>query len=180
MKKRVFSLLLCIALLAAVLPAGMPSAFTAAEENELYKTENVTVPEGWDYVEVSTREELMDAAKKHGGWDTDGQPVFIRLMNDISVSNSSVGMEYSALIHINVWSTTVLDLNGHTIKGEISAEKNGDNHTWNTLLVILDYGLVPDLYFRIVDSVGGRRYPECAHRRGRAHQRPAAAGVSAV
>ena len=60
MKTRIPALLLCLAMLTALVPTGILSIpAAAAPDNNFCKTENVEVPAGWDYVEVSNAEELL-------------------------------------------------------------------------------------------------------------------------
>lgn len=158
MKKEITALLLCLTMLAPFIPSGIMSvpAVAAPEDYSAYKTENVEVPEGWDYVEVSTVKELLATCDRHGGiWNNDGQPMFVRLMADLEMEDRWVGKFNQACIFLVYCSTTVLDFNGHRIDCNINAYQNSDNHTWYGLQIELDYGVCPDFYFRIVDSVGG-------------------------
>ena len=157
MKKRVLSFLLCIVLLAGVLPTGTFGFTAAAEEENLYKTEDVEVPAGWDYIEVHNREELYRALSSHAWWENNGNPqkVFIRLMNNIGMSSDEIGKDGCDLLYASVCSSTTLDFNGHTISGYIRAYDNGSNLCWDCLNIRLLYGSDPDFTFRLVDSVGG-------------------------
>ena len=164
MKKKITVLLLCLAMLVTIIPTGIASIPAAATGGDgTYKTENVEVPEGWDYVEVSTVDELEQSTRRHNGWSTDGQPLFVRLTKDLEIDNTKTEKYDRALIQLNYWTSTIIDLNGHKITGFIVADKNGDNHTWYCLYIILNYGLVPDYTFRIVDSVGGGKIYLHAH-----------------
>ncbi len=156
MKKKFLSSLLLIAVLIGLLPSGgVIATVSAADDLTVYKTENVVVPEGWDYVEVSTVDELLATAERHGSWDNDGVPMFVRLTADLEMKDKWVGRFNQACICVSYRSTTVLDFNGHKIKCEINAAQNSDSHTWYGLQIQLCYGVCPDFYFRIVDSVGG-------------------------
>lgn len=156
MKKRIISLLLCMALLIGVMPMGL-FTLTANAADKLYKTENAEVPDGWDYIEVSTAEDLTSAMDKHSWWENDCHPqsVFIRLMSDITVSDENVSKNSHTLIYAALSNSTTVDFNGHKINGKIRAINNQDNKTWSTLSIRLYYGCVPDFTLRFVDSVGG-------------------------
>ncbi|MBO4501098.1 MAG: hypothetical protein J5760_02555 [Clostridia bacterium] len=157
MKKRMICLALAFVMIAALIPFGaieIPAA--AADDYSAFKTENVVVPEGWDYVEVSTVNELLATCERHGGiWSNDGQPMFVRLMADLEMKDRWVGRFNQACIFLGYASTTVIDFNGHRIDCDINAYQNYDNHTWYGLQIELEYGVSPDFYFRLVDSVGG-------------------------
>ena len=157
MKKRFVCLLLCVLLLAGLFPAGLSRFTVSAEEEKLYKTEDVTVPKGWDYIEVHNREELYKALSSHPWWENDSHPqkVFIRLMNNIGMSSDEIGKDGRDLLYASVCSSRTLDFNGHTISGYISAYDNGSNLCWDCLNIRLLYGADPDFTFRLVDSVGG-------------------------
>ncbi len=151
MKKRILILTLVLALtlpLFAALPAG------AADDPSRFKTENVEVPEGWLYYEIDDDDDFAEITEIQRK-DNSHQPMFIRLTNDIYMKSIWVSRFAHACLHIELFTTTVFDLNGHKIECDIFADLNGDNHTWIGLNVILHYGLVKDQYFRIVDSVGG-------------------------
>ncbi|MBQ6755411.1 MAG: S-layer homology domain-containing protein [Oscillospiraceae bacterium] len=155
MKKRMFSILLCLALLAALLPTGLFGTVAYAEE--LYKTENVVVPDGWDYVEVSTAEELYEALEKHKNFENNyhPQPIFIRLMADIKHSANDLAKFDDSLVEAYIYTTTTFDLNGHYISMNLNESNDADNHTWYLLNLSLICDEGEDLTFRIVDSVGG-------------------------
>lgn len=156
MKKKITALLLCLTMLAAVVPTGILSIpAAAAPDNNFCKTENVEVPKGWDYVEVSNAKELLATEERHGGWDSDGKPMFVRLTADISLSAGDVGQYERACIQLSYWTSTIIDFNGHTVRCYINAELNGDNRTWYGVNIYMNYGLVPDQYLRLVDSAGG-------------------------
>ena len=156
MKTRIPALLLCLAMLTALVPTGILSIpAAAAPDNNFCKTENVEVPAGWDYVEVSNAEELLATEERHGGWDSDGKSMFVRLTADIRLSAGNVGQYERACLQLVYWTSTIIDFNGHTIKCYINAEKNGDNRTWYGVYIFMNYGLVPDQYLRLVDSAGG-------------------------
>ncbi len=151
MKKRIITLLLC-----AVMLSGLILSASAADSSDPYRTGDVAVPAGWDYIEVSSRRELIDALEKHKWWENDYHPqsCFIRLTADISVGNSEVGRE-PALIYAWAGTTTTLDLNGHQIRGTIMAMDDEFNKAWATLNINLQYGAVREFTFRITDSAGG-------------------------
>ena len=155
MKKRLISLVLCAIMLTAVLPACM-TAVGAAGGDGVHKTENVSVPGGWDYIEVSTAKELEDALNKHSWTENNSNPqsCFIRLTADISITSVSVSTEKPALIYANITVPTTIDFNGHTLSGALMAEDDVRNKTWALLNLCLQYGCVPDLTLRLVDSVG--------------------------
>ena len=155
MKKRIALFLLCAAMLFALVPVGITPITVEADDNDPYKTENVVVPEGWDYVEVSTVDELVETSSRHSTWTYDGQPMFVRLTADLEMKDRWLGRFNQACIHLGYSQTTILDFNGHKIFCDINAPKNNDNHTWYGLDIALYYGISPDFYFRIVDSVGG-------------------------
>ena len=157
MKKRFVCLLLCVLLLAGLFPAGLSRFTASAEEEKLYKTEDVTVPKGWDYFEVSNTEELHTAFNANAWWRNDFHPnsQFIRLTKDIKVSSSEVSKSGLALIYLTCYSSTTLDLNGHKIVGEIREYDNIANKCWSCLNIQLRYGAQENFTFRIVDSVGG-------------------------
>ena len=157
MKKRFVCLLLCVLLLAGLFPAGLSRFTASAEEEKLYKTEDVTVPKGWDYFEVSNKEELYTAFNANTWWGNDFHPnsQFIRLTKDIEVSSSEVSKSGLALIYLTCYSSTTLDLNGHKIVGEIREYDNIANKCWSCLNIQLRYGAQENFTFRIVDSVGG-------------------------
>ncbi len=150
MRKKMIGLILCVLMVATVFLSGLLSV-PAAAAGTTYKTENVEVPEGWDYIEVSTAKELEDATPVR----YDARPVFIRLMSDIEVSNAYTNKDRQTLIIMDCYKSVILDLNGHKIRGYITAPNNADNHNWTCLNVRMSYGLYKDLYFRIVDSQGG-------------------------
>jgi|GEM_PF-4632840 len=155
MRKRLVSLLLCLVLIAGLLPLE-PFTEVVKAWDELYRTENVEVPEGWDYVEVSTREKLEEIDKQNRWSDKDAaEGTFIRLTADIHVEDTDVSRDAFSLIYIALTRNMTIDFNGHTISGRIRAINNQDNKTWNTLNIKLYYGGVPDLTLRFVDSVGG-------------------------
>ena len=144
MKNKIMSFLLTTLIICALIPA-MPQTVSAAGT---YRTENVTVPDGYGYHEVSTVDEFHGALNQ-------SQPSFIRLTNDIEISSTDVKAGSSALIYMVVNKSTVIDFNGHTIRGTINAAGNQDNKIWSTVTVQLTYGMEKDFTFRLVDSVGG-------------------------
>ena len=155
MKKRIITLLLCIAMLAGLISSAVLTA-AAGNSSDPYRAGDMAVPTGWDYIEVSSRKELIAALEKHKWWENDyrPQPCFIRLTADISVGNSEVGKE-PALIYAWAGTTTTLDLNGHQINGTIMAMDDELNRTWSTLNINLQYGAVREFTFRITDLAGG-------------------------
>lgn len=154
MKKRLLGILLCIALVAGILPAGLFSV-PASADGKLYKTENVQVPAGWDYIEVKNANELKEALNKHVWNEKKPQSVFIRLVDDIKLTDAGLSKTANSLINACITNSTTVDFNGHTIKGNIYSKANPDNKTWSVLNLLICYGCYHDLTLRFVDSVGG-------------------------
>ena len=155
MKNRIFAALLFAAMLITLIPSGAVDVPAQAEdEPDPYKTENVEVPEGWLYYEIDEDDDFYELSEMQRK-DDSRTPMFIRVTKDIEMKDRWVGRFNHACLHMDLYTTTIFDFNGHRIDCDIIADQNGDNHTWIGLNVILNYGLVEDQYFRIVDSVGG-------------------------
>ena len=154
MKTKVLVILLCLTMLISFIPFGaIEIPAQAGDEPDPYKTENVEVPEGWLYYEIDDDDDFYEVSEMQRK-DDSRTPMFIRVTNNIEMKDRWVGRFAHACLHMELYTTTIFDLNGHRIDCDIIADQNGDNHTWIGLNVILHYGLVEDQYFRIVDSVG--------------------------